>query len=145
MLNKTETISSGNARVDMLGILGKDIEIKKSKNNNDYGVLTITVKRESGKVDWFTVFVWSQKLLNKLSADLKKGKCVWIVGELEVIKKISKATTEDQATFSSNIMTINVREENGISIQENIQIANDTDLKGLKPKPQDKVATDNIA
>ena len=115
MHNKIDLASSGKAEAELYGTLDKNVELKTSKNGDSYGVLSITVTRASGKTNRFTVFIWNQKLLEIYTNDLKKGATVWMVGELEIIRK---PKSNSAGTFNS--MTINIRHGRGIVIQDEI-------------------------
>jgi single-strand DNA-binding protein len=103
-------------RVSLTGFLGKDAEVKTTRNNSSFTVLSLATKRswkdrESGErqsqTTWHRIIAWGR--LGEYAAGLTKGAHLQIEGEIrtrEYVQKtggkesadVKKSTTEIRAT-----------------------------------------------
>lgn len=71
-----------NNNVDIVGNLGADPEIKKTKNGNTYAAFSVAINRKNGDqqyTDWVPVRVWGE-LAEAVKAFLSKGTRVRVNG-----------------------------------------------------------------
>src|SRR5207244_9470819 len=88
-------------RATLIGFLGKDAEVKTTRNNASFTVLSLATKRswkdrESGdrmsETTWHRCIVWGK--LGEFAATLTKGAHVQIEGEIRTREYTPKATAE---------------------------------------------------
>lgn len=72
-------------KIELIGRLVKDIEVKKSKNGNDFGTFTLAVQRKSNKeiTDFFDCVVFGN-LIEVLQKYTSKGLRLLVEGELQI-------------------------------------------------------------
>lgn len=79
-------MSKGFSAVQIKGTLGRDPELKATPNGTRLANFSVAVERGFGdktQTDWHNVVVWREDLLNFVEKYLKKGKTVYVVGELQ--------------------------------------------------------------
>jgi hypothetical protein len=104
--------------VELSGRLTKDITLKVSRDNEEYGVISIAVNKfhtdSQGylkyQTAYFDVFIWRQMLLDLYKEVLKKGVRVIVRAEL--------------VHFEGKV-AINVIKQNGISILQDLKLKNE--------------------
>jgi single-strand DNA-binding protein len=102
-------------RATLIGFLGKDAEVKSTKNNASYTVLSLATKRswknrETGdrqsETTWHRCIVWSK--LGEYAATLTKGTHVQIEGEIRVREYTQKGTGKNAADAKKSITEVRV-------------------------------------
>ncbi len=99
--------------VELSGRLTKDIVLKVSKDNHEYGIISIAINKfhndGQGKLKYqtafFDAFIWRPMLLELYRDVLKKGVSVIVRAEL---------------TQYEGRVVINVTEQNGISVLQDL-------------------------
>jgi single-strand DNA-binding protein len=91
-------------RVTLIGFLGKDAEVKYTRNNASFSVLSLATKRswkdrETGErksqTTWHRCIVWGK--LSEFAATLTKGAHVQIEGEIRTREYTQKSGTGKKA------------------------------------------------
>ena len=78
-------------KLELMGRLVKDIEIKKGKNDNIYGVFTLAVTRKENKeITDFVDCVAFGKLAEVIKQYTEKGNRIIVTGSLHFDKYVSK-------------------------------------------------------
>lgn len=77
------------AYAHIFGKLNEDIVIGITNSGKEYGILSLSVThRPSNKSDIFQIIVWNELILQNQYQFLKKGKNVYVFGELSTIEQI---------------------------------------------------------
>jgi single-stranded DNA-binding protein len=77
------------AYAHIFGKLNEDIVINKTNSGRRYGILSVSVThRPSNKTDNFQIVVWNEFILHNQCPFLKKGKKVYVFGELGTVEQI---------------------------------------------------------
>ena len=87
----------------MLGRIGKDPKLKKTKNNNLVCDFSLAVDSDDDNPRWINVNVWG-KLGAKLEKELKKGDSVFVNGSLR------ESTYTDRAGFRRRAEELTVKQ-----------------------------------
>jgi single-strand DNA-binding protein len=102
-------------RATLIGFLGKDAEVKTTRNNASFTVLSLATKRswkdrESGdlmsETTWHRCIVWGK--LGEFAATLTKGAHVQIEGEIRTREYTQKATGKKSEPVKKSITEIRV-------------------------------------
>jgi single-strand DNA-binding protein len=102
-------------RATLIGFLGKDAEVKSTRNKTSYVVLSLATKRswkdrESG--DWMSDTTWHRCIvwgkLGQYAATLAKGAHVQIEGEIRTREYSQKAAGKDSAPITKSITEVRV-------------------------------------
>ena len=102
-------------RATLIGFLGKDAEVKTTRNNATFTVLSLATKRswkdrESGQymsdTTWHRCIVWGK--LGEFAATLTKGAHVQIEGEIRTREYPQKATGKKSEPVKKSITEIRV-------------------------------------
>ncbi len=100
-------------RVSLIGFLGKDAEVKTTRNNSSFTVLSLATKRswknrESGErkseTTWHRVIAWER--LGEYAARLTKGAHLQIEGEIRTREYVQKADSKPLAAGKKSITEI---------------------------------------
>ncbi len=100
-------------RVSLTGFLGKDAEVKTTRNNASFTVLSLATKRSWKKRDtgerlsqttWHRVIVWGR--LGEYAATLTKGAHLQIEGEIRTREYVQKANGDQSAEAVKTITEI---------------------------------------
>ena len=103
-------------RATLIGFLGKDAEVKSTKNENSFTVLSLATKRswkdrETGdrqsQTTWHRCIVWGK--LGDFAATLTKGAHVQIEGEIHSREYTQKASGKKAAEITKSIMEVRVK------------------------------------
>lgn len=77
------------AYAHIFGKISKDIVIGRTNNGRKYGILSVSVTHRPGnKTDIFQIVVWNELILQNQYQLLRKGKKVYVFGELSTIEQI---------------------------------------------------------
>ena len=102
-------------RATLMGFLGKDAEVKTTRNNASFTVLSLATKRtwkdrESGErmseTTWHRCIVWGK--LGEFAATLSKGAHVQIEGEIRTREYVQKASGKKPVEVKKSITEIRV-------------------------------------
>jgi len=102
-------------RATLIGFLGKDAEVKATRNNASFTVLSLATKRtwkdrESGdymsETTWHRCIVWGK--LGEFAATLTKGAHVQIEGDIRTREYTPKATSKKTDLAKKSITEIRV-------------------------------------
>ena len=102
-------------RATLIGFLGKDAEVKTTRNNASFTVLSLATKRswkdrESGErqsqTTWHRCIVWGK--LGKFAATLTKGAHVQVEGEIRVREYTQKSDAKTSADVKKSIIEVRV-------------------------------------
>ena len=102
-------------RATLIGFLGKDAEVKNTKNENSFTILSLATKRswkdrETGErvshTTWYRCIVWGK--LAEFAATLAKGTHVQIEGEIQTREYTQKATGKKAAEVKRLITEVRV-------------------------------------
>jgi single-strand DNA-binding protein len=102
-------------RATLIGFLGKDAEMKTTRNNASFTVLSLATKRswkdrESGdrmsETTWHRCIVWGK--LGEFAATLTKGAHVQIEGEIRTREYTKKGTGKKSEPVKRSITEIRV-------------------------------------
>ena len=102
-------------RATLIGFLGKDAEVKTTRNNASFTVLSLATKRswkdrESGdrmsETTWHRCIVWGK--LGEFAATLTKGAHVQIEGDIRVREYTPKASRKNSDPVKKSITEIRV-------------------------------------
>lgn len=77
-------MSAYNNTITLVGYLGKDPEVRMTKNEKTVTSFSLAVERNNGKnkiTDWFTVTAWNN-VARGVAKNLSKGNRVIVFGEL---------------------------------------------------------------
>ena len=80
-------MSKGFSAVQIKGTLGRDPELKATATGTRLANFSVAVERGYGdrvQTDWHNVVVWREDLISFVEKFLKKGKSVYVTGELQV-------------------------------------------------------------
>lgn len=94
-------MSKGFSAAQIKGTLGRDPELKATPNGTRLANFSVAVERGFGdktQTDWHNVVVWREDLLNFVEKYLKKGKSVYVVGELQNRSWTDKDTGSKRTT-----------------------------------------------
>lgn len=94
-------MSKGFSAAQIKGTLGRDPELKAAPNGTRLANFSVAVERGFGdkaQTDWHNVVVWREDLLNFVEKYLKKGKAVYVVGELQNRSWTDKDTGSKRTT-----------------------------------------------
>ena len=103
-------------RATLIGFLGKDAEVKSTKNENSFTVLSLATKRswkdrETGdrqnQTTWHRCIVWGK--LGDFAATLTKGAHVQIEGEIHSREYTQKASGKKAAEVTKSITEVRVK------------------------------------
>ena len=103
-------------RATLIGFLGKDAEVKSTKNENSFTVLSLATKRswkdrETGdrqsQTTWHRCIVWGK--LGDFAATLTKGAHVQIEGEIHSREYTQKASGKKAAEITKSITEVRVK------------------------------------
>lgn len=102
-------------RATLIGFLGKDAEVKTTKNQNSFTVLSLATKRswknrETGErqseTTWHRCIVWAK--LGEFAATLSKGAHVQIEGEIRTREYTQKGTGKKAPDVKKSITEVRV-------------------------------------
>ena len=102
-------------RATLIGFLGKDAEVKTTKNNASYTVLSLATKRswknrETGdrqsETTWHRCIVWGK--LGEYAATLTKGAHVQIEGEIRTREYTQKGAGKKSPDVKKSITEVRV-------------------------------------
>jgi single-strand DNA-binding protein len=102
-------------RATLIGFLGKDAEVKTTRNNTSFTVLSLATKRswkvrESGQymsdTTWHRCIVWGK--LGEFAATLSKGAHVQIEGDIRTREYTQKAPAKKSDLVKKSITEIRV-------------------------------------
>jgi single-strand DNA-binding protein len=102
-------------RATLIGFLGKDAEVKTTRNNASYTVLSLATKRswknrETGdresETTWHRCIVWSK--LGEYAATLTKGAHVQIEGEIRTREYTQKGAGKKAPDVKKSITEVRV-------------------------------------
>jgi single-strand DNA-binding protein len=102
-------------RATLIGFLGKDAEIKTTKNQNSFTILSLATKRswkdrETGErqsqTTWHRCTVWGK--LADYAATLTNGAHVQIEGEIQSREYTQKSTSKKAAEVKKSITEVRV-------------------------------------
>ena len=102
-------------RATLIGFLGKDAEVKTTKNENSFVILSLATKRswkdrETGErqsqTTWHRCIVWGK--LGEYAATLTKGAHVQIEGEIQSREYTLKGTGKKAADVKKSITEVRV-------------------------------------
>jgi single-strand DNA-binding protein len=102
-------------RATLIGFLGKDAEVKTTRNNASFTVLSLATKRswkdrESGErkseTTWHRCIVWRK--LGEFAATLTKGAHVQLEGEIRTREYTQKAPGKKSAAVTKSITEVRV-------------------------------------
>lgn len=102
-------------RATLIGFLGKDAEVKTTRNNASYTVLSLATKRswknrETGEREsettWHRCIVWSK--LGEYAATLTKGAHVQIEGEIRTREYTQKGVGKKAPDVKKSITEVRV-------------------------------------
>jgi len=100
-------------RVSLTGFLGKDAEVKTTRNNASFTVLSLATKRswkdrETGdrqsETTWHRIIAWGK--LGEYASNLTKGAHLQIEGEIRTREYVPKAGGRDSAEVKKSITEI---------------------------------------
>ena len=103
-------------RATLIGFLGKDAEVKSTKNENSFTVLSLATKRswkdrETGdrqsQTTWHRCIVWGK--LGDFAATLTMGAHVQIEGEIHSREYTQKASGKKAAEITKSITEVRVK------------------------------------
>lgn len=93
-------------RVILLGRLGKDPEIKETKNGKKVAKFSVATQRDKENVDWHTVVLW-EKNADVAERFLAKGSQVLIEGRLQYDQwQADDGTKRERATVIGDRMVL---------------------------------------
>jgi single-strand DNA-binding protein len=102
-------------RATLIGFLGKDAEVKTTRNNASFTVLSLATKRswkdrESGErqsqTTWHRCIVWGK--LGEFAATLTKGAHVQVEGEIRTREYMQKSDAKNSADVKKSITEVRV-------------------------------------
>jgi single-strand DNA-binding protein len=102
-------------RVTLIGFLGKDAEVKTTRNKTSFVILSLATKRswkdrESGdwtsETTWHRCVVWGR--LGQYAATLSKGAHVQIEGEIRTREYSQRSGGKDPASVTKSITEVRV-------------------------------------
>ena len=102
-------------RASLIGFLGKDAEVKTTRNNASFTVLSLATKRswkdrESGErqsqTTWHRCIVWGK--LGEYAATLTKGAHVQVEGEIRTREYTQKSDAKKSADVKKSITEVRV-------------------------------------
>ena len=102
-------------RATLIGFLGKDAEVKTTRNNASFTVLSLATKRswkdrESGErkseTTWHRCIVWGK--LGEFAETLAKGAHVQLEGEIRTREYTQKAAAKKSAALTKSITEVRV-------------------------------------
>jgi single-strand DNA-binding protein len=102
-------------RATLIGFLGKDAEVKTTRNHASFTVLSLATRRswkdrESGErmseTTWHRCIVWGK--LGEFAATLTKGAHVQIEGDIRIREYMAKACDKTSDTVKKSITEIRV-------------------------------------
>ena len=102
-------------RATLIGFLGKDAEVKNTRNENSFTILSLATKRswkdrETGErvshTTWHRCIVWGK--LAEFAATLAKGTHVQIEGEIQTREYTQKASGKKAAEVKRSITEVRV-------------------------------------
>ena len=70
-------------KIELMGRLTKDVEIKKSKNGNDWAVFTLAVSRDKDTTDFIDCLGFG-KMAETLTKYVEKGNRIIVCGSLQI-------------------------------------------------------------
>lgn len=70
-------------KVTLMGRLTKDVEVKKSKNGNDWAVFTLAVQRDKETTDFIDCLGFG-KMTETLTKYVEKGNRIVVCGSLQI-------------------------------------------------------------
>ena len=100
-------------RATLIGFLGKDAEVKTTRNNASFTVLSLATKRswkdrESGErrseTTWHRCIVWGK--LGEFAATLTKGAHVQIEGDIRTREYMAKDSGKNSDTVKKSITEV---------------------------------------
>ena len=100
-------------RVSLTGFLGKDAEVKTTRNNASFTVLSLATKRSwkdratgerQSETTWHRIISWGR--LGEYAANLTKGTHLQIEGELRTRDYVEKAGAKKSAEAKKSITEI---------------------------------------
>jgi single-strand DNA-binding protein len=100
-------------RVSLTGFLGKDAEVKTTRNNSSFTVLSLATKRswkdrESGErqsqTTWHRIIAWGR--LGEYAAGLTKGAHLQIEGEIRTREYVQKTGGKESADMKKSTTEI---------------------------------------
>ena len=103
-------------RATLIGFLGKDAEVKSTKNENSFTVLSLATKRSwkdretsdrQSQTTWHRCIVWGK--LGDFAATLTKGAHVQIEGEIHSREYTQKASGKKAAEITKSITEVRVK------------------------------------
>jgi len=100
-------------RVSLTGFLGKDAEVKTTRNNASFTVLSLATKRSwkdratgerQSETTWHRIIAWGR--LGEYAANLTKGMHLQIEGEIRTREYVQKAAGKNSAELKKSITEI---------------------------------------
>ena len=100
-------------RATLIGFLGKDAEVKSTRNNASFTVLSLATKRSwkdresderMSETTWHRCIVWGK--LGDFAATLTKGAHVQIEGEIRTREYVQKSAGKNPADLKKSITEI---------------------------------------
>jgi single-strand DNA-binding protein len=100
-------------RVSLTGFLGKDAEVKTTRNNASFTVLSLATKRSwkdrdtaewQSQTTWHRIIAWGR--LGEYAAGLTKGAHLQVEGEIRTREYVQKADGKKSAEVKKSITEI---------------------------------------
>jgi single-strand DNA-binding protein len=100
-------------RVSLIGFLGKDAEVKTTRNNASFTVLSLATKRSwkdrntgerQSQTTWHRIIAWGK--LGEYAASLAKGAHLQIEGEIRTREYVQKSGGENSAVAKKSITEV---------------------------------------
>jgi single-strand DNA-binding protein len=121
-------------RVSLIGFLGKDAEVKTTRNNASFSVLSLATKRswkdrETGErqsqTTWHRIVAWGR--LGEYAASLTKGAHLQIEGEIRTRQYVEESGGKNSAEAKKSITEVRA---NGIAKLDRPKKDGASDAKG---------------
>lgn len=103
-------------QINIIGIVGKDPTISKTKNGDSSAFISVYARRSTNteKGDWFNCFVFGKIVDNLVSKYVKKGTKIAIMGEMQFGEKerYDGTTQQTYVIYVKDIQIISTKEYN---------------------------------
>ena len=103
-------------QINIIGIVGKDPTISKTKNGDSSAFISVYARRSTNtdKGDWFNCFVFGKIVDNLVAKYVKKGTKVAITGEMQFGEKerYDGTTQQTYVIYVKDIQIISTKEYN---------------------------------